>query len=1036
MKKISSRVYFSKTAISVPGASGIMEAIGEVAHLKGSASGETFGFITKFFQDSTKADEAVAALKSLDPEEANSVIKELEKRRIRIPNEIFKASGISKKLMESFSRAEELIGRDPAKFIAWFENPANAELAGRIRASWKSHPEHGATDILDFAKSKIKPTAAPAGVETGRVAVIGDAISDAERRVAEAAAEIIFDPSGAGRSFEEMKKIVAESSSSPELRQALIKTLTDFRNPRQEAAFKALLESKGIKIPDDIIAEASRIRGGVPVSSPVVLTPVGEVVSDAGGAITKADEAAAAGTKADEALTSGRAAAGEAAAEGAARTTGNVKLTVIGKSDDVKSALEKLRNREFELYPLEIENLERIAQNSPEEFLAAILTEEKEGGAIFEYIRRYGKGGLATPIIEATGKINAEALAKAVREVPAASPAAKAINWRRAAKIAGGVAAGLTGIALISYILADNEEEEEEINKALSSTGVPEGGDSSLPQGGTGDSDYETASRIMMEKGYLSSPQSSWTKEFDSAFRSYIDAATKNGKGLPKTNLVGGQSWVDVAPSLGFTPDKAGALSAVSVLAKFIPSGKTSPTTTTPTTPEGGKVDQTGSGAGTASPKVQVLADIISRLYNDRLVEGGGGIFSRELKQAQSFVDAVGGASPGGYINAAKVLLSRNPNLERLLPEQTIGDVLSKRTVKSHPAYNAIKESQKSIHQLFEAANPGIINPRRRRATENVKEYLGSAAGGNWKQAGNLGEKMISKRGGLSNSGSLKKEALAPVAIGIGLGVLAAGAWAYNYFSDYGNIAKKYPDLSKRTELDILYRFKKELDNLWFNSDHAGVLAYDAYAYFLGFNYGYDENKLVEKLKEIGVDFGDESFEEMMNDDEDGSYYSVVHHLNKGRADRAEADKGVAAAGGAEAVVGKTEGTAQAKTGYVQLVGAPGTVKIEKLGNGEEFIYTIKSPTEFSYVWNYSDGRKKKGKDSVTTENFSSKWNEAAETINQLPVTNNAMEKSSSYRNRFVKTAAERKMRIKQEVLESLTPAERATMRRLRMRGA
>lgn len=738
--------------------SGLLDAV-EAAKLGKMNQAQIEIFEKALASKSVSADDIVSAFSKLNPQQKEAAL-EILKQKTNIADDLIQrirgsvstsdgsvsavrsgtsemaatesatmVAGTGRKALNSQELAQTIvdgINKNPSSWLEKYKtmSPQRKAFAERL---WKSHPESkNFSSIEDFAKSKIKNTAAPAGVETGRVAVIGDAISDAERRVADAAAEIIFDPSAAGRSFEEMNKIVAESSSSPELRQALIKTLTDFRNPRQEAAFKALLESKGIKIPDDIIAEASRIRGGVPVSSPVVLTPVGEVVSDAGGAITKADEAAAAGTKADEALTPGRAAE-------VATNAGSTTKRLITSETTMDEAIEIISKKMGPLGKSETAALEKLVKNPSN---AAKLISAEKSGKFKKFNSEYGDPELDAILTEA-GKViksNPKAAAQALTEAAQSSaPAAKAINLRRAAKITGAVAAGLTGIALISYLWSGDEEEEEKITQ--SDAASPVTGDSSFPQGGRGNSDYETASRIMMEKGYLSSPQSSWTREFDSGFRRFVDAATANGRGLPKTNLVGGQSWVEAAPLLGFTADKNGALSAVSVLARFIPSTGTSPTTTTPTTPEIGRGDQTGSGAGTASPKVQVLADIISRLYNDRLVEGGGGIFSRELKQTQSFVDAVGGASPGGYVNAAKVLLSRNPNLERLLPEQTIGDVLSKRTVKSHPAYNAIKESQKSIHQLFEAANPGIINPRRRRATENVKEYLGSAAGGNWKQA-------------------------------------------------------------------------------------------------------------------------------------------------------------------------------------------------------------------------------------------------------------------------------------------------------------
>jgi hypothetical protein len=940
--------------------------------------------------------------------------------------EEFAASAIrsADKLKANLSSIDKFIVRNPSEFLTKYNSESAFKSA--VDKIWNSHPESkNFSSIEDFAKSKINPTAAPAASSSGVISQVQNTKSFEESLNILVKGDI-----------SDIKKEIEILKSSGKLNSLTVEETRLIRDALENNTVAGRYETGRYDI-GGIKGEIAAINPErwqkakefvlLPARSGV--TPAGEVVSDAGAAAARADEAVPAISRTDEALRAERAA--EVAGDASSTTK-----SLITSETTMDEAIEIISNKKTILGEGEIKVLNKLVENPDD---AAKLISAENSGKFKKFNEGYGDVELSAIIrrLGETIRANPKAAAQALTEAAQSSaPAAKAINLRRAAKIAGAVAAGLTGIALINHLWSGDEEEEEKITQSVTAPPATSS-DSSLPQGGTGG--YEEASAIMIDKGYLGSPQSRWTPEFDRAFREFIDAGTANNKALTKTNLVGGQTWPAVAPSLGFSGDKNGALSAVSVLSRFVPSKRGA---TTPVSPGTTGVPPTESGAGgrgTESPKVEVLADIISRLYNNDLVEGGGGIFSNELRQTQTFVDALGGAFTGGYINAARELLSRNPGLEALLPATKITTVLRKRNIKSHPAYEAVKETQKTIHQLFEAANPGIINPlRRKRVVKNIKEYLGISADGSQQKSAKNVTRGTSKRATEMEGYGLRKEALAPLAIAaIGIGIVAAGVWAYNYISDYGKIANVYPDLGKRTELDILARFKKELDNLWFNSDKGGVLAYDAYAYFLGFNYGYDENKLVEKLKEIGVDFGDESFEEMMNDDEDGSYYSVVHHLNKGREDRAKADKGVAAQGGPEAVVEGTKSDSsspQGGTGYTQLVGAPGTKKIEDVSGGQKFIYTIKSPTEFSYVWLYSDGSERKSRDSVTTENFSSKWNQTAETINKLPVANDAMAKSGFSRDRFVKLAEARKAKIREEVLVSLTPAEKAVIRRNKMR--
>lgn len=248
--------------------------------------------------------------------------------------------------------------------------------------------------------------------------------------------------------------------------------------------------------------------------------------------------------------------------------------------------------------------------------------------------------------------------------------------------------------------------------------------------------DYPGASKVMMEKGYISSIETSWTPTFDSSFRKFIDAATKNAETINDTNLSSGQNWDEVADDIGFPPDAAGGIMAVKRLAKFI-GGDTGNAGNKPTT----EVSPAKPTAPTVSGKVNVLGQMIGILYNERLVEGGG-FLSYEKKQTQSLVDAVGGASEAGFRNAAKVLLSRNPQLESVVPEE-LALPITKKSIKGTALANAFKMVQQTIHSLYEAANPGMINPGQAKATGNVKKFLESPAGGNWKQASFSNDRFV-----------------------------------------------------------------------------------------------------------------------------------------------------------------------------------------------------------------------------------------------------------------------------------------------------
>lgn len=749
---------------------------------------------------------------------------------------------------------------------------------------------------------------------------------------------------------------------------------------------------------------------------------------------------------------------------------------IIDESDDLATILSKLERRPMDLTRREAEIIRRMMNENGEEFAAKLLSEE--GKRLKPFLTKYNNNGeLGAILLEAEDiiKRNPKAVAALIRNAPAASEVAKQRNWSRAAKISAGIAAGLGGIALISFIMGDDDEEET----PPQSTATTSGGGSGSAQGTGGPSldlaeKYREASKLMIDKGYLVSIQTSWTKDFDAGFRPFIDAGTKNNKALRPTNLVGGQSWPQVAPTIGFNPDEKGALNAVVLLSKFVaPIGGGGTEETKPEIPQVGPGDTRGAG------KEDVLADIISRLYNNRLVEGGGGIFSNDLKQTQTFVDAIGGGTPAGYRNAAKVILSRNPSLAGMLPETIISDVLSKQNIRRHPAYMAAKKTQETIHQIFEAANPGIINPGRAKATENISSYLASPAGGNWKSASerstnNMSKNAISKRSNMMSTRLVKEADMRDTFVGVGgaaggiaggvagtafglpvsgtiAGAAAGGAaggalagYLYDKIADWGEMDKAYPELKNKRESELLYIFKKDLDNVWFNSDKSGILLFDAIAYFLGFNYGYDIKKLEDKLIDIGLKLDGETFEELMNDDESGSYDSVKRNLDQGRADKQSAVSGTSAKdSGSAAPKATREEASYSDASQIQIMSK---IMVEK-----GYLPSPQSSwtQEFDRAFRefVDAGTKASGEHGDTNMVSGESWANVAEkagfagslrgALSAVVALREFVPKKTTARDlnkRFVKLAEDRKAKIRSEIFGSLTPAEKAVIRRNKMR--
>jgi len=400
-------------------------------------------------------------------------------------------------------------------------------------------------------------------------------------------------------------------------------------------------------------------------------------------------------------------------------------------------------------------------------------------------------------------------------------------------------------------------------------------------------------------------------------------------------------------------------------------------------------------------------------------------------------------------------LLSRNPGLETLLPDKKITDVLSKRNIESHPAYEAVKETQKTIHQLFEAANPGIINPlRRKRVVENLEKYLASPAGGSWQREAKrrfegMSKRGISKRASNLKTDGLKKEAVAWFVIGgIALAIGAAGWYAYNYYNGYKVYAEAYPELADKPAANLIKEFEGDLDATFYNKDNMGVLYFEALAYFLAFNHGYDITMLANALRERGVDGLEggnvvEKLKEVLEDDEGGSFSKVMEAIRIGTAERSGAKKAVESgaapegAGQSAAPQATRAGGSYADAskimidkGYLSSPQSSWTPEFDKAFREFVDAATKASPEEDDTTM--IDGQ---GWAEVAAKvGFSGNPKGALQAVSAL---NNFAPKKSTAResrDRFVKLAEARKARIRGEIMKNLTPAEKATIRRNKMR--
>ena len=249
-------------------------------------------------------------------------------------------------------------------------------------------------------------------------------------------------------------------------------------------------------------------------------------------------------------------------------------------------------------------------------------------------------------------------------------------------------------------------------------------------QGTGGNDGYDLASSILKEKGYLKEIQSDWTPEFDAAFREFVDAGTATGK-VP-TNLVGGQSWSDVAGSLGVSPNKSGAFSIINSLANVTPqkgSASSDPSASTqPTAPSETKPAATVSGGNS------ILADIIGAMNNEKLVGTPGFDLVKEPKRIQALVNAAGGANPAGYGGVAAILAQKNPSILAKLPKELTGPV--DKTFAKDPANKELLQAiQVTINKIYNLAIPAIVKPNLEKSTELMSAWLATPEGGNWSKA-------------------------------------------------------------------------------------------------------------------------------------------------------------------------------------------------------------------------------------------------------------------------------------------------------------
>jgi hypothetical protein len=221
-------------------------------------------------------------------------------------------------------------------------------------------------------------------------------------------------------------------------------------------------------------------------------------------------------------------------------------------------------------------------------------------------------------------------------------------------------------------------------------------------------------SDILIQTGFLKEPQDKWTTTFDSAFRRYIDKATeleqKIDPNITPTHLSdGSERWVDVARNLKFDPTVIGAYNAVSAWAYLFSQSS------------GGN-----EAAGTENPE-NVLAEIVSAMYSNKLVGTPGIDLVNEVRRCKIIVDAVGGPTNSGFRNAATLILIEASklgiNLNSNLPK-TIGVPIDKAFAKRR--LELFQDIQKCINKIISEVFGPLAPPSDEKAVAGVRNWIKS----------------------------------------------------------------------------------------------------------------------------------------------------------------------------------------------------------------------------------------------------------------------------------------------------------------------
>jgi hypothetical protein len=672
MRKISSRASLSKSAAVI---TDLAEAVVDIGTNSKFALTESFQLaFSKLRGSNEEIIEVVKELKKLEPDQLTEAVSAMRARGLVIPDEILKllpgkiSEEMAKKFIEGLLPKIEF---KPAEMMKQFKN-LSPEKQLEFQGLWTKAGKSG--NIDDYISSKmvaVPPSVTPAP-SAAALRAVEEAASTPEQQLA-AVLRVISET----KNTSDLKVLTNDSTFN-----MLFKILPDGEQTKAEAAL------------------AKRFSELSPVSSPAALRAVDEVIPPPAARMISSSDPQDLG-KVSKLI-------GD---QGSILDIGDILHLNRGIKNI--AITEGIANKMLGMYKADpVKYIDDYSKLSPE----ARATLMKLGSEA-DYSAKISLKEIDR-LIEKDVKNLMSPGAKEVGLSPGTSPAKKAIRWGR---VGAAVAAGLGGMALLNYVFSDDGAQEE-VRREISGNR-----ENAIPSA-TSDSGYESSSLIMKERGYLKSVQSSWTQEFDTAFRAFIDAGT--AKGAVPTNLVGGQSWSDVAGSLGFPPNKSGAFSAIRSVAGLVDKKTSTPTTGVATpTPS----DAPASTTPVAAEDNPVLAAIIGAMYNQKLVGTPGFDLIREPKRIRALIESapVGGPNPTGYGNAARIIMKMNPSIGGMLPAKLTGPVDDK--FAKNPANKALLQAiQVAINGIYESAIPTLVKPGLERSRELIARYLNSAAGGNW----------------------------------------------------------------------------------------------------------------------------------------------------------------------------------------------------------------------------------------------------------------------------------------------------------------